>query len=288
MPLSYNTTNQSYYISDNKSITFWIGGSTEESGDQTRIIKYIIRNHESNTWGTEGILFDFSTEFNQFINFNNYTDLLFRRINDNKIFVAVRPPADSGNSYSLSERVLYVFGTVTGSSISFSEPKILGNGDDIYVRHKSISALVVNDDIDPNDFIVLFSFISGNNFSVLKITESTEESAINESGGSVYGEASPYYTKLIKKNNLVLAICLKQYESTFVFNGKKPVVKSFNYNPSSKLLFETIPGHFYIPDIPIIAYPDNVISTSVDMFFTGEDYNFMIVGPDVTSGPIPA
>ena len=283
MPLSSQQTNQSYYISDNKSITFWIGGFTEESGDETRKIKYIVRDHESNTWGIEEILFDLSAApFSPFYSFL-YTDFIFKRINDNKIFIAVRPPGVGLNPNS-AEKVIYTFGTISGNSISFSEPKILLESDEITAKGRSISALVVNNDQDPEDFVILFSFVYDTSFLIYKITESQELPAISPDG-LVFSPAGPFYTKLIKKDNLVLAMCTTTYINNATFRGRKPVIKAYNYNTSSKILSETESGFFYIPNISITESdePQNYLN----IFFTGEDYNFMITSPDRNTS-IPA
>ena len=270
MPLS-TSGNASFLINQTKSITLWSGGDMEN--EQTKL-KYIVRDLELDSWGEVGIAMDLPEGIGAFSNqYGASADILCKRVSDTKIFVAVRPMA----GYT-QKPIYYSFGTLNGTSVTFTPYKVLQNSESSAgADYRSLSALVVPDEIEP---VVFFGYCDGPGFFIIKITESGDDSVVDLVSSSAY----PYYTRLIKKNNLVIASYAKSYQSSQTFSGIKPAVRAYNYNPVGKTL-APVNGGSYEVNVPILS--SNLPTTNLDIFFTGEGYNFMIVGPDFSQNAVP-
>ena len=260
------STNKSFLINENKSVTFWGG-----SGSDIEKIKYIVRDIQSGSWGPQGVAIHAeglrSGGFGSF----DQSDFLFRKISDDKIFIAVR-------GGSTENTVIYSFGTILGNTIEFSAHKILQRlGEDAEPTHLSVSALVINDDSDP---FILFSFTEGSSFRIVRIIENEDDSDIGDFG-SIY----PYYTRLIRKNNLVLASGLTPYQSSVTFTGCRPFVRAFNLSIETKNI-SPVTGGYKEWDVPLLTGSGKC--SALDIFFTGEGYNFMILGPIKSTSAVPA
>ena len=261
------STNKSFLINENKSVTFWAGG-----GSDIEKIKYTVRDIQSESWGPQGVAINAEglrpSGFGGF----DQSDFLFRKISDDKIFIAVRGGGGGVNT------VIYTFGTILGNTIDFSAHKILQRlGEDAEPTHLSVSALVINDDSDP---FILFSFTEGSSFRIVRIIENEDDSDIGDFG-SIY----PYYTRLIRKNNLVLASGLTPYQSSVTFTGCRPFVKAFNLSIATKNI-SPITGGYKEWAVPLLTGPGKC--SALDIFFTGEGYNFMILGPENSASVVPA
>jgi hypothetical protein len=286
MAQSNKSCNRSFFIDETKSVSFWIGDQTEGG----RTINYIIRDLQSNSWGTPGSidvlpLFD-GEPILPFTGVAGNTDFIFKKLSGNKVFIAITQ-SNGGSNLDASLQVGYAFGEINGLNITFSEINVLydsGIEDSALVRIRSLSALVITGSPDT----ILLSFISsigGNSMKIIKVQEGEEDVYIDGLGGDSYR----HFSKLIKKNNLVLAAYLRRVQDgPSNTQGYYPTIAAYNYDPVSKQLTPAADEVWQVKVPVLTPSAGNSMTTSIDVFFTGEDYNFMFVGPRLENLAVPA